>query len=171
MHAARSHIGNHASQAWGQLLLNVEIPLHDVIAFRVLDICRATRMCDESDILTREVEKGTRAGIVDRGIRKEGCCLSAKEYELIRQREYVEQAVSHANCSSSIVERIPGKTEPRFKVVQGWIAEESPCARATAQHCPSTNRQRVRQVSKIGKLAAGLCWYRGHLIAKADVEC
>src|SRR5260370_10283825 len=90
MHAARSYIGNHASQAWGKLLLNVEVPLHDVIAFGVLDIGRAKRICGESDILTREVEKGTRAGIVDRGIRKEGCCLSAKEYELIRQREDVE---------------------------------------------------------------------------------
>src|SRR5260370_39861342 len=85
MHTARSHIGNHASQAWGKLLLNVEIPLHDVIAFRVLDICRAKCICGESDILTGEVVKGTRAGTVNRGIRKEGCGLSGQKYELIRQ--------------------------------------------------------------------------------------
>src|SRR5258708_35156043 len=61
MHASRADIGDHGGQARGQLLLNVEIPLHHVIALGAwVDIRGTQSVCRKIRGLAGKIGKWTR---------------------------------------------------------------------------------------------------------------
>jgi len=59
MHTARTNIGDHCRNAWGELLLHIEIPLHHVSAFGTrVGIGRAHRFAGKLDVQAAKVKEG-----------------------------------------------------------------------------------------------------------------
>src|SRR2546429_76295 len=65
-----------------------------------------------------------------------------------------------SDCSFSIVERVPCKTDARFKILQRGIVEEG----VTKVGCG------VCDVPQVGELTVGLCQHGVHLITQTQIK-
>src|SRR6266851_9406223 len=127
MHAARTDVGNHGGQALGELVLDIEVPLGDVITLRVRIDIRGTQPVP-SNVLGWHSRKGKRRGeigVVDlegRVLEKRNG-LSLQKDELVGKRKNIEQASAAADSHLAVAKWIPGETDARFKVAQCGVGE------------------------------------------------
>src|SRR5712664_2411680 len=146
MDASGPDLGRHGGQAWGELILDVEVPLRDVIALGAgIRIRRAQFIRRERWL--NSVKKRTISRLIDRGILKERSRLGHQKNELIGKRQDIEQPGTAAYGHFSIVERVPGKTYARLKVLRGGVAVEKGVTKMGVS---------VRKISQVGKLAMNL---------------
>src|SRR2546421_4218111 len=161
MHATRTNISSHGSHAWGELVLNVQVPLSHVVALgagvrvRLAQFVGRERWQDP-------VKKPTGSRILDRGIFKKGSCLGHEKNELIRQRKDIKQSSAAPHGHLSVPERIPGKTYPRLEIFRRGVADEKRVAEM---------RVGVSKVSQVGELAMNFRRHRRHLIAEPQIQC
>src|ERR1700730_12590840 len=105
-------------QIGGYLLLDVEVPLHDVVAFRVrLDICGPQFVRGQLNGVILQIVKVSWFSI-DRGVLEKRGCQGRQQGELIRERQNVKHADSTSYGGFAVPEWIPGKTDAWFEILQ-----------------------------------------------------
>ena len=155
MHAARPDIRNHCRQVLGELILHVQVPLHDIIALRMgINKSGAQPVPgDQTWVYQGESERSSRRTCCRRGRRrfyggvlKKGYGLSLHQNELVRERQNVEQAGAAADSHFPIVERIPSEADARFKIMQSGVRKQSASAGAASRNHYAADGQRVSEV-------------------------
>src|SRR6266704_1285379 len=131
MDATRPNVSNHGSQARGELVLDVQVPLRHIVALgagvRVgltQFVGRERRQNAVKKRMCCYAVACRRSWILDRGIFKKGSCLGHEKNELIRQRKNIKQASAAPDGHLSIAERIPGKTYAWLEVFPCRVADE-----------------------------------------------
>src|SRR5882757_1299745 len=135
MYTARTYIGHHSRQIGSYLLLDVKVPLHDVVSFGVrLDKGGPQFVSGEGKIrVSAKVVKRLRArillgaycgGITDRGVLEEWSCQRGQQCELIWQRQHIKQSDTSPDCGSAVAQWVPGKADTRLEILESWIIEK-----------------------------------------------
>src|SRR6202030_1152061 len=128
VNTSRSYVTHHGRQIADNLMLDIEVPLRDVTAMRVLlgvtpallipTVSRPRRYWEQC-IRSRKERPLTRA--VDRTGEDEREVLRGRGKIHIAQREDIEDPETPAHGRLSVMERVPGKSDARLKVMKGVI--------------------------------------------------
>src|SRR5579872_6468890 len=103
-------------------MLHVEIPLHDVVALRIVLEERTLRRGRGEQWGTAS-EECSRTRVTDCAGSEEGCCHHIGDHKLIRQRQNVEQSKPAANGRLAVSEWIPSKADAGCKISKRWVPE------------------------------------------------
>src|ERR1700704_1041434 len=169
MYTARTHIGHHSRQIGSYLLLDVKVPLHDVVSFGVrLDKGGPQFVSGEGNIRVpvKVIKRMTiiwvgahDAEIIDRGLLEEWSCQRGQQCELIWQRQHIKQSDTSPDCRSAIAERVPRKADTRLEILERWIIEK----RITAVWVG------VADIPEVRELIGALGQHGIHLVPQAHI--
>src|SRR5258708_312187 len=145
----------------GELVLNIEVVLHDVVTFGVRVKIRLPQL----------ILRGTdgRVGIVGKSANRYGGCnpdleIGSREgfekLDLIRQRQNIEEPEASPHCGCSFREGLPRKTKPWLEVLQRRVAEE----RTTEM------RRRIGQTSESGEMIVRFSRNGRQLVAQTCID-
>ncbi len=162
MDAARPDVSDHRCHAWGELILDIQVPLAHVIAMGVRIGVSGAQFVGWKGA-GQPIEEAYRIsrGVFEHRVLEERRRLGHQQNVLIGQRQHVKQTNAAADSQLAVAERIPGKSDPRFKILCGWVAF----------------KQRITQMGSAGgqisqnrELPVGLGKHAGHFIAEAEIQ-
>ncbi len=174
MYSSRAYVCDHGRQALRELILDIKVPLRDVVALGVRFHVRRAQFVRTDETSGNEGKRKSRTRrtpwitcrCVQRSILKEGSRLGRQKNELIRQRQNVEQPGSAPNGRSSVVEGIPRKSHAWLQVLKCWVREERAGTGTVIWDQRAADGQRVGKVAQVCDLAMNLRGHRRNFVSE-----
>src|SRR5579864_3717940 len=161
MLAPGTHVGDRRGQIGSQFALDVQVPLHQIVAlWIVLDVTltQLAKGLQARKCCRWECSRGqtSRPSLLCERSRTEG-----RKSVLVYERKNIKYAEAATNRGLLVSKRVPSETDSRLKVTEGrvlkeWVAQMWGCGRETPH---------------VGQLSVGFRRNRGHLIAQPQIQC
>ena len=161
-HLASCYIPCLSGETEGQLLLQRQVPVDDVVAARVLfDVDAVARHGGEVDPVERRFREVAWQEIADRGADVERRALRHLGREDPRQRQRIVDADAAANGRPAVAAGIVGQSDARLEIAERRVGVE---------HLVDVDDRAGVQIQYLGQQVVRLDGDGTHFVAKAEVH-